>query len=252
MSASDWGNILQTIGVLYLGWRQNQIFIEQNRIIAAQAGQTAMPASTSRRVRPSQYWPTMVMLAVILFTGYNVYDRHNPGSGWHWLAATSGVSIFVVLTIAWFQRQHNVLIQATETTPDRAIKTVGISADLIKQIKLAGVLETKAGQGDLLALELEKVQLVYNKDHETLLRPLGKDILPDVIQKECDKRLYSFRIEYYAHINSVKYHVPDFHSTITDGPRPYRNIEYLDLREKLKEHAGLLRKLAQSLIPRMN
>ena len=151
------------------------------------------------------------------------------------------VGLFIAAFYVAYRQRRGIMALRREVD---AIRTVGISADQIAQIKLAGVLETKAGQADVLALELEKVQLVYNKDHETLLRPLGKDTLPDVIQKERDKRLYSFRIEYYAHINSVKYHVPDFHSTITDGPRPYRNIEYLDLREKLKEHAGLLRKLA--------
>ncbi len=124
---------------------------------------------------------------------------------------------------------------------------VGISTEQSEQIKLAGVLESKAGQADWLARELERVWHTYNNDHQVLLRPLAETTLPDAIQTYREKKLFEFRVQYRGHIGGVRFHVPHFHDTIMDGPA-YRNIEYLDLREQLKEHANRLRQLARSLL----
>ncbi len=124
-----------------------------------------------------------------------------------------------------------------------------LTATIVTRIELAGVLRSKAGQSEWLAKEVERVWHIYNNEGEKLIRPLGERELPDSIELYRHKRLWGFRILYRGHIDAVKFHAPDFHSGIVDAPSPCRNIEYLDLLEKLKEHAELLRGLAQSLEP---
>jgi hypothetical protein len=205
---------------------------EQNKIFESQAGQSAMPsnaASHSKKI--GQYWPTLAMLALMVLTGYDIYDRHHPGfAWWGWaiaflVAATLAIIVFVLLQ------------------PKSA--AAEISGEQIKQIKLAGVLESKAGKADWLANELERVWLVCNKEGATLTRPLGEHELPDNIQFNRHKQLWSWRVEYHSHIGGLKHHAPDFQDTIMSGnPYRYRNIDYLDLRNSLKEHAEALRQLA--------
>jgi hypothetical protein len=134
-------------------------------------------------------------------------------------------------------------LPATEITA----ATPQLSRAVVAQIELAGVLRSKAGQAEWLAKELEKVWHIYNNEDAKLIRPLGEHELPDVIQLNRHKRLWAFRIHYQGHIGGVKFHIPDFRSPIVDAPSPYSNIEYLDLLQKLKEHAHLLQKAGQSL-----
>jgi hypothetical protein len=76
LTVNDWTGIITAAAVIYLGWEQNQIFKRQNEIFALQAGHTAMPSDTSRMARFKRYWPTMVMAALMLLIGYDIYDRH--------------------------------------------------------------------------------------------------------------------------------------------------------------------------------
>jgi hypothetical protein len=172
----------------------------------------------------------------LLACAYAVYRHYHP--------EIPAISLWVILLVlTWALLGYDVYLHRFQRLSS---EITGISAEQRKRIKLAGVLEAEAGKADWLAMELERVSLRYSKEHETLIRPLGKNTLPDVIQKDCEKRLLSFRSQYYGHIGTIRYHVPDFHSTIMDGPSP-REIEYPDLREELKRHANMLRKLAKEI-----
>jgi len=39
-----------------------------------------MPADTSRMLHLRRYWPTVVMVGLMLLTGYDIYDRHESGT----------------------------------------------------------------------------------------------------------------------------------------------------------------------------
>jgi hypothetical protein len=77
ISLSDYASIGEGVAVIYLGWRQNRIFERQNEIFAAQGGQVAMPSKTSRLPQLKRYWPTLIMLGLMLLIAYNIYDRHH-------------------------------------------------------------------------------------------------------------------------------------------------------------------------------
>lgn len=246
MVLTDW---IQTGAVIYFAWQQNQIFKHQNEIFANQVGRPAIKTNTSQVLKLlERYWPMAVFVAV---TGYEIYDRHanenapNLGRISPWWQYSP--LLLLMLIAACVGLIVGSLIRAKGKPLGHQIEVSEISTEQRKRIKLVGVLESKAGKADWLAMELERVWLVYNKDHETLLRPLGKNTLPDVNQKERDKRLSAFRSQYYGYVGEVRYTVPDFHSTIVDGPLPYRDIEYPDLREELKKHANMLRKLANEI-----
>jgi hypothetical protein len=121
-----------------------------------------------------------------------------------------------------------------------------LSDDQRKQLKLAGVVESKAGQADWLAADLERIWHLFNNANYKLIYPLGEHSVPDPPKEFHDKELWAFRVRYRGHIGGAKSHVPDFHSDIMDAPYPW-GVEYLDLLRKLKAHAEALRKLAQSL-----
>ncbi len=70
------------VGTLYLQWRQNKIFEQQNKIFAEQAGLSrAEPTHPSQKARIDRYWPMMVMAAMTILiwlaVGYDLYDRHH-------------------------------------------------------------------------------------------------------------------------------------------------------------------------------
>lgn len=77
--------IVAAIASTYLQWQQNQIFKRQNEIFADQAGKRTMPTETAKALRFKRYWPTMVMAVLILFVGYDLYDRHKTPDykTWH-------------------------------------------------------------------------------------------------------------------------------------------------------------------------
>jgi hypothetical protein len=231
VAVTDW---IQTAAAIYFAWRQNQIFERQNEIFARQAGQTAMPPKASQMHRIRRYWPTMIMVGLMVLTGYDIYARHGEPSVVPWWFYV--LLLVIVAAIGFFIRAD---IRKGEA------EKYSSTAEQRHNIKLAGVLEGKAGDADWLAKELERVWHLYHEADDVLIRPLGKNTLPDAIQRECDKQLFSFRKQYYEHIGSVKYHAPSFHSAIMDGPRPYWDIQYLDLREELKNHATMLRQLAK-------
>src|SRR5256885_327722 len=67
-------------GSLYLLWQQNQIFRQQNKIFARQAGET-MPPDTEQQARLKRYWPLLVMtiltLANIGGIGFTEFQKQN-------------------------------------------------------------------------------------------------------------------------------------------------------------------------------
>src|SRR5579863_3373714 len=86
MAVTDW---IQTAAVIYFAWQQNRIFKDQNEIFANQARQGNVPGKTSRWLQFKRYWPTMAMVALMLLTGYDIYDRHaNGASGANFIGAT--------------------------------------------------------------------------------------------------------------------------------------------------------------------
>jgi hypothetical protein len=86
LNAGDWTTIATDCVGVYLLWQQNQIFKRQNEIFASQAGHPAMPSKTSLDTQLIRYWPTITMVALILVTGYDIYDRHANG------AASNGIA----------------------------------------------------------------------------------------------------------------------------------------------------------------
>jgi hypothetical protein len=73
-TGTDW---IQTIAVIYFAWQQNRIFKRQNEIFANQAGQTAAQKNTSPLLKLlERYWPTLIMVALMALTGYDIYSRH--------------------------------------------------------------------------------------------------------------------------------------------------------------------------------
>jgi hypothetical protein len=114
------------------------------------------------------------------------------------------------------------------------------------RLKLAGVIESKAGQAEWLARSLDRVWHAYHNENEKLLRPLAEHTIPDPPTKNCERLLLVFRNDYRGHVGGTKYHLPEFHSDILDG-KPFRNIEYVDLMHNLKEHATKLHELAEKV-----
>src|SRR2546425_5007765 len=87
MGVSDWVNIGEAIALIYFAYQQNQIFRQQNQILATQGGQAAMLSNASRLFWLRRYWPTMMMVFVILLVGFDIYDRHHefgydPARAW--------------------------------------------------------------------------------------------------------------------------------------------------------------------------
>lgn len=115
------------------------------------------------------------------------------------------------------------------------------------QLKLAGVIESEAGQAKWLERQLEEVWHTYNELGVALTHPLSDATLSEVdpIKEYCERELFKFRIAFRGHIGSVKYHLPDFHSEIVDSAKFWK-VDYLDLRRKLIEHAAKLGSLANS------
>jgi hypothetical protein len=124
MVVTDW---VQTVAVIYFAWQQNRIFKRQNEIFAAQAGQGAMPDKTSRLLQLKLYWPTMVMVALMLFTGYDIYDRHHDSVVQPWLAyLLAAVICIAAIASAWLQKKPDASTQDKTTVN-------GVLAGLPKQ-----------------------------------------------------------------------------------------------------------------------
>jgi len=77
MNISDLVNIIEAVALIYFAYQQNQIFRHQNQILATQGGQPAMLSNGSRLLWLRRYWPTMMMVFVILLVGFDIYDRHH-------------------------------------------------------------------------------------------------------------------------------------------------------------------------------
>lgn len=125
MAVTDW---VQTAPVIYFAWQQNRIFKRQNEIFATQGGQGAMPDATSRLLQLKRYWPTMVMVALMLSTGYDIYDRHHASVVQAWVAyLLAAVICIAVIVSAWPQKKPDA------STHDK--RTVdGVLAGLPKQV----------------------------------------------------------------------------------------------------------------------
>jgi hypothetical protein len=102
LNAGDWTTIATDCVGVYLLWQQNQIFKRQNEIFASQAGHPATPSKTSLDTRLKRYWPTVIMVVLILMTGYDIYDRHADG------AATNGA-------VPWWHYGSILLLVAAGT-----------------------------------------------------------------------------------------------------------------------------------------
>jgi len=74
MTASDWINLGQSAALVYFAWQQNRIF-------ARQAPET-MPNETPRTLWLKRYWPTLMMILVLLAIGFDIYDRHRQRFGY--------------------------------------------------------------------------------------------------------------------------------------------------------------------------
>lgn len=79
MALTDW---VQTGAVIYFAWQQNRIFSRQNEIFASQSKKTAVAAKPTRLVEFKRYWPTLAMVAVMLLTAYDIYDRNHTKFGY--------------------------------------------------------------------------------------------------------------------------------------------------------------------------
>jgi hypothetical protein len=75
MSAAEWIDTIFVvaggIATIYFGKQQNDIFREQNRIFAAQAG-TPMPETSSKKSKLRLYWPALAAIVVVLAVGVTI------------------------------------------------------------------------------------------------------------------------------------------------------------------------------------
>jgi hypothetical protein len=114
------------------------------------------------------------------------------------------------------------------------------------QIGKAGGLHTRAGEAEVLAIELEKIWHLYLQKKENLGRPLSAKALPAWAEYH-QEQLFRFRTIYRWHIDSVKELDSSFHSKAIDHGFP-NDDEYVDVKRNLEEHARLLRELAGTLV----
>jgi hypothetical protein len=78
MTLSDWGNLITDAAIIFYARQQNQIFRQQNQIFA-NPGQQADPRTGPHFSWIGRYWPTLVMIALMIVPGYDIYDRHMHG-----------------------------------------------------------------------------------------------------------------------------------------------------------------------------
>src|SRR5437868_4040484 len=68
-----------------------------------------MPAKPSWLLRARRYWPTMIMVALMLLTAYDIYDRHH-----------SNVSPKTQYVVS--QAEHEVPLVPRENVPSKDLK----------------------------------------------------------------------------------------------------------------------------------
>jgi hypothetical protein len=144
MPISDWVNIIEGVAIVYFAYQQNQIFKRQNEIFASQAGQRAMPDKTSRLLQLKQYWPTVVMVVLMMLTGYDIYDRHARASyiiPW-WSYGLALLLIGAAIGTA-VRRQEKPPSPISKLMIHSALYGVGDAADVVVTDKLNGI--TKEG-----------------------------------------------------------------------------------------------------------
>jgi hypothetical protein len=83
MTLNDLTGLLAQIVLIYLAYRQNEIFKRQNAIFAAQAGVPMAPSETAGApVLVRRYWPMLAMALLVLLNGavvaYRSYAEHHP------------------------------------------------------------------------------------------------------------------------------------------------------------------------------
>lgn len=206
---------------------------------------------------PAIHLWVILLVLTWAFLGYNVYlhQFQRPQKEVQWLTdEIARTKQETADQIARLNTQHESEEYKSRQSRDEALAELRASRPIraeedIKQIKLAGVLESKAGHAEWLADELEKVWMEYNNQGKKLIRPLGVNTLPDPVKEWHEKRLWEFRVQYRTYVYAVRFHLPtDFDDTIVSPKAESRPIEYLDLKKELKEHANRLRVLAQSLL----
>ena len=143
MTVSDWGNLITDAAIIFYARQQNQIFRQQNQIFAS-PGQQVMVSKTAPYFSwIRRYWPTMVMIALMIVPGYDIYDRHMHGP------ATDTASVpwrygafllFIVISIGLVLGRR-ARIQTSAPTPAENPKELTLAEtifDLAKRYRTAG------------------------------------------------------------------------------------------------------------------
>lgn len=124
LNTGDWTTVISSALSVFLLWQQNRIFQRQNEIFASQAGIAALPSKTTLAVRFNRYWPTIIMVVLILAIAYDYYDRHAnvspaPVSKWHYALIVLIILSVTGLTIAKPVRTQAASVDTTPTGNSR-------------------------------------------------------------------------------------------------------------------------------------
>ena len=142
MALTDW---VQTVAVIYFAWQQNRIFQRQNEILANQAGDIPMPAKTSQArwidwIR--RYWPTFIMVVLMVVTAYDIYARHGaPPVIPLWFYVLLLFIVFVIGLIGRLTTVKSEPLTAVQTPPPklmihRAVYAAGLPTEVLVTDKL--------------------------------------------------------------------------------------------------------------------
>jgi hypothetical protein len=114
-------------------------------------------------------------------------------------------------------------------------------------VEQAGTLRSYAGSADWLNKELKEIKDSYVSDGRDLIEPLIGRPLPEISEKEYERRLVAWRALYAGHIGALKKIDPGFSSNLIIEGFPC-NDRYNDVRRKIEAHAAFLRERADRLI----
>jgi hypothetical protein len=143
MTVSDWGNLITDAAIIFYARQQNQIFRQQNQIFAS-PGQQVMASKTAPYFSwIRRYWPTMVMIALMIVPGYDIYDRHMHGPAtetasvpWRYGAFLLFIAVSIGLVLG-----RRARIQTSAPTPAENPKELTLAEsifDLAKRYRRAG------------------------------------------------------------------------------------------------------------------
>jgi hypothetical protein len=152
MNVGDWAAIIEGIAVIGLGWQQNRIFERQNQIFAAQAGFT-VPSKPSLDIKFKQYWPTAIMVVLMLMIGYSYYDRHaNSVFGVVPVLILAGAILLVLLLVLVRPSKSKELPLGTPI-PKLVIRRADYAVGLATEVSVKDQLQNLVREGIVITVD---------------------------------------------------------------------------------------------------